>query len=48
MNESIKNAYKEAYNIDFIEFPSGDYAKSDELLKDLQVQVIQRRESNPA
>jgi len=48
MNHSIKNAYKEAYNIDFIEFPAGDYITADKMLKDLEVQVIQRRESNPA
>ncbi|REH40320.1 SIR2-like protein [Paraperlucidibaca baekdonensis] len=48
MNEAIKKAYKEAYNIDFIEFPAGNYSKADEMLKELQAQVTHRRESNPA
>jgi len=48
MNESIKKAYKESYNIEFIEFPKGDYSKANEMLEDLVQAVNNRRETNPA
>ncbi|MEH6685743.1 MAG: SIR2 family protein [Halopseudomonas sabulinigri] len=48
MEPSIKSAYKQAYNIDFIEFPAGDFAKANEMLEDLVQQVNNRRETNPA
>ncbi|MCE0558699.1 SIR2 family protein [Motilimonas sp. E26] len=48
MEESIKKAYKEAYNIYFIEFPSGDFARANEILEELVQLVNTRRETNPA
>lgn len=48
METSIKKAYKEAYNIDFIEFPVGDFARANEMLEELVQQVNNRRETNPA
>lgn len=48
MDKSIKKAYKEAYNIDFIEFPAGNFAKAYEMLEELVQQVNKRRETNPA
>nr|MBV6628878.1 SIR2 family protein [Oceanococcus sp. HetDA_MAG_MS8] len=48
MNPSIKSAYKEAYNIDFIEFPEGDYEQANEMLVELVGLVQRRREANPA
>jgi hypothetical protein len=48
MDEVIKRAYKEAYNIDFIEFPEGDYTKANEMLEELVQSVVKRRQSNPA
>lgn len=48
MEESIKKAYKEAYNIDFVEFPAGDFAKANEMLEGLVQLVNKRRETNPA
>lgn len=48
MEESIKKAYKEAYNIDFVEFPPGDFAKANEMLEELVQLVNKRRETNPA
>lgn len=48
MEESIKKAYKEAYNIDFIEFPAGDFDKANEMLGELVQLVNNRRETNPA
>lgn len=48
MEESIKKAYKEAYNIDFIEFPSGNFARANEMLEELVQSVNKRRETNPA
>lgn len=48
MEESIKKAYKEAYNIDFIEFPLGDFSRANEMLEELVQLVNKRRETNPA
>jgi len=48
MEESIKKAYKEAYNIDFIEFPAGDFSRANEMLEELVQLVNNRRETNPA
>ncbi len=48
MEVSIKKAYKEAYNIEFLEYPAGDYAKANEMLEELVQAVNKRRESNPA
>lgn len=48
MEESIKNAYKEAYNIEFIEFPAGDFVQANEMLGMLVQLVNQRRQTNPA
>jgi hypothetical protein len=48
MEPSIKKAYKEAYNIDFIEFPAGEYGKANDLLEELVRLVSVRRENNPA
>ena len=48
INKSIKEAYREAYNIDFIEFPTGDYNRANEMLNELQLLVTERRQVNPA
>ncbi|MGP5211895.1 SIR2 family protein [Psychrobacter alimentarius] len=48
INKSIKEAYKEAYNIEFIEFPAGDYDKANKMLNELQILVTERRRNNPA
>jgi hypothetical protein len=48
MEISIKKAYKETFNIDFIEFPKRNFSKANEMLNELVLRVINRRESNPA
>ncbi len=48
VNVSIKKAYKEAYNIEFVEFEDGNYEQANEMLEDLVLSVNKRRESNPA
>lgn len=48
INKSIKQAYREAYNIDFIEFPAGDYNRANEMLNELQIVVNERRRVNPS
>ena len=47
MDEHIKKAYRESYNIDFIEFPKGDYGRANEMLDELVQLVNKRRETNP-
>lgn len=47
MSGPIKEAYKRTYNIEFIEFPKGDYDEANKMLNDLQLAVNDRRESNP-
>ena len=48
INKSIKEAYRKAYNIDFIEFPTDDYNRANEMLNELQLLVTERRQVNPA
>lgn len=47
INSAIKDANRRSYNLEFIEFPSGEYDKLNEGLVELAYQVKEIRESNP-
>lgn len=48
MNPSLKAAYTKSYNIQFIEFPQGDYDAALSALSELNVKVLEKRASNPS
>lgn len=47
MNDAIKAAYREAYNIEFIEFETGNFTQANDLLRELVTEVATLRETNP-
>ena len=48
INDAIKKANKNAYNIEFIEFPANNYEELNDGLLDLAISVKTLRETNPS